>query len=531
MTGKRVLVGLMLWPLAVWGQKPVISTVVNAASYSRSFTSSGVHNITAGSIATIFGTNLAASTQTANTVPLPISLGGAKVVFQGIAAPLFYVSPSQINFQAPSNALGNNGGIVVTTSTGSSDPYLLQGTDSALGIFTLDGSGCGQGLISNVSSDGTVSLNSMANSISPGEYLTVYGTGLFIQAYKPTDGSAAPSYPLARSDSTVVGVFDSAIDDTFDSYFSNFWSGLAPGMIGVDQMNVRVPETTREGCAVPFQVLAATEGNISQPVTLAVRQGGGACVDPPVAGYGQITWEKAVNTTAAGAAETDTVTVSLQAAPGMQPPSLLSPALETNVYYFGASCPIPGYRSLDAGTVTVQGSGFGPVTAPVAPLQKGQVSGLTVYQAALPAGSIQSGKFTAAATGGADAGGFRATTQIGPEIQFATALEGTSFPCYQSVKIGWTGGDPSAWVTVRQVFPSWDSYSFDHAFQARVSDGTISVPNVNNPCKIPGSPIKLVIEVTPDPSEVAAFSAPGLSLGGTLLWKYTYTFDAFLSAE
>lgn len=529
MISTRLLVGLMLWPLVAWGQEPVISTVVNAASYSRSFTSNGSHAIMPGSIATIFGANLAASTQTADTVPLPMSLGGTNVVFQGITAPLFYVSPTQINFQVPSNALSNNGGVVVTTPTGSSASYLLQGTDSALGIFTLDGSGCGRGLISNVSSDGTMSLNSTANSVSPGEYLAVYGTGLFIQAYKPPDGSPVPSYPLARSDGNTAGVFDSVLASGSYPYD---WNGLAPGMIGVDQINVGVPETTREGCAVPFQVLAATDGNISQPVTIAVRQGGGACVDPPVAGYGQITWEKAVNTTAAGATETDTVTVSLQAAPGMQAPSLLPPVLETNVYYFGASCPIPGYRSLDAGTMTVQGPGFGPVTAPVVPLQQGQVSGLTIYQAALPPGSIQPGKLTLTATGGADVGGFQATTEIAPEIQFTTALEGTSFPCYPSVRIGWTGGDPSAWVTVRQVFPSLDAWSSDHAFRARVSDGTISVPNVTPFCET-GSfiPVKLVIEVTPDPSEVAAFPAPGLSLGGTLLWKYTYTFDAFLSAE
>ena len=372
MISTRLLAGLMLWPLVAWGQEPVISTVVNAASYSRSFTSNGSHAIMPGSIATIFGANLAASTQTADTVPLPMSLGGTNVVFQGITAPLLYVSPTQINFQVPSNALSNNGGVVVTTPTGSSASYLLQGTDSALGIFTLDGSGCGRGLISNVSSDGTMSLNSTANSVSPGEYLAVYGTGLFIQAYKPPDGSPAPSYPLARSDGNTAGVFDSVFASGSYPYD---WNGLAPGMIGVDQINVGVPETTREGCAVPFQVLAATDGNISQPVTIAVRQGGGACVDPPVAGYGQITWEKAVNTTAAGATENDTVTVSLQAAPGMQAPSLLPPVLETNVYYFGASCPIPGYRSLDAGTVTVQGPGFGPVTAPVVPLQQGQVSG------------------------------------------------------------------------------------------------------------------------------------------------------------
>ena len=56
------------------------------------------------------------------------------------------------------------------TAAGASDPYLEQGTDSSMGIFTLDGSGCGRGAILNVSSGGTVSLNSPANSVSPGGY-------------------------------------------------------------------------------------------------------------------------------------------------------------------------------------------------------------------------------------------------------------------------------------------------------------------------------------------------------------------------
>ena len=71
------------------------------------------------------------------------------------------------------------------------------------------------------------------------------------------------------------------------------WSGLAPGFAGLDQSNVKVPATAREGCAVPIQ--AAYYDNspgISQPVTIAIRNGGGPCVDPPSAGYGQITWQK-----------------------------------------------------------------------------------------------------------------------------------------------------------------------------------------------------------------------------------------------
>ncbi len=535
----------MVWPLAALGQKPVASTVVNAASYSQSFTSTVGHNIAGGSIATVFGTNLAASTQTANSTPLPFSLGGTSVSVNGVAAPLFYVSPTQINFQAPSPPMSGGAddppgassahGIVVVTAAGSSAVYTGQGTDSAMGIFTVDGSGCGRGDVLNVNPDGAVSLNSPANSVSPGSYLTVYSTGLGLVYGGPPDGSPAPSSPLMTASSGAAGVFDSVIDYTLERYN---WDGRAPGMIGVDQVNVAVPAGTREGCAVPFQVLAGLYGFISQPVTISVRKGGGTCVDPPMAGYGLITWEKAVSTTAAGVAtETDTVTASLLVAPGMQAPSLLPPAPVENSYrYFGASCPIPGYRSLGAGTVTVQGPGFGPVPAAASPLQQGQVSGLTMYQAALPAGTIQPGSLSVTASGGADVGAFQSSVQMPPEIRFTTALAGIGFPCNQGVTIRWTGGDPNAWVTVSQLFNPADAYSVQNYSQAvRVSDGALTVnmpPNGPPTCKNqPSWPLKLVVQVIPDPSEVAAFSAPGLSLGGRHLWRYTYTFDAFISYD
>lgn len=540
---KLIAFGLAAWPLTVWGQKPVISPggMVNAASYSTSYTSTGSHTIGDGSIAIIFGTNLAASTLTANTVPLPISLGSTSVSVYGIAAPLFYVSPTQINFQMPSpgdNTPGTStvSGIVVTTAGGASDPYPLGGADSPLGIFTLDGSGCGRAAISNVGSDGSTSLNSPANSISPGGYLSVYGTGIGIVAFSPgylPDGYPTPSSPLT------YGFGAGASYDFVGDGTPALWEGRAPGLIGVDQFNVHVPETAREGCAVPFQV--ATADGISQPVTIAVRNGGGPCVDPPTAGYGQITWEKAVSATAANVAmQTETATVSLQASPGMQAPATPVFAeggtLPNSLVDFGASCPIPGYRSLRAGTVTVQCPGFGPATASVAPLRQGQVSGLTVYQAALPAGTIQSGNFTVAATGGADVGGFQSGVRIGSDIRITTSLAGIVFPCNQPVTINWTGGDSNAWVTVRQIEGTDAASGPISTLQARASDGTITIPHLPyrggdfppSSCGGGNTAIKLIIEVDPDPSQTPVFSAAGLSLGGKHLWRYTYSFDATL---
>jgi uncharacterized protein (TIGR03437 family) len=537
-TAMRVLLGLALWPLVSWGQKPLISPggVVNVASYSVGTPASSVagnvggKDLPSGAIGSIFGLNLAASTQSAATVPLPVSLGGTTVTMDGVAAPLFFVSPSQINFQVPSSGLSGLSGVVVTTAAGASDPYPLNsGGNPWVGVFTLDGSGCGRGDVLNVTSDGRVSLNSPANSVSPGEYLEVFGTGeQYLPFLLPPDGSPAPSSPLVWGEYGSSGEFDLT---QFAGGPPNWFGGRAPGLIGVDQFNLQVPATAREGCAVPFQVVS---GNISQPVTIAIRNGGGQCVDPPEAGYGQVTWERTVNTDASHTVtESDTVTVSLQTSPGKQAPPapIFTGSVASSWVYLGPSCPIPGYRSLSAGTVAIQGPGFSPTAASVAPLQQGQVSGLTVYQATLPAGAIQAGSFTVSAGGGADMGAFQSGVHIGAGIQITTDLAGIVFPCNKPVTINWTGGDPNAWVTITKVSHNgiYDAYN---PVQARVSAGTAALPAGINPlpgtCGSDSIPIDLVIEVDPDPSETAAFSATGLSLGGQHTWRYIYRFPAFL---
>lgn len=498
---KRVLFLFAGWTVAAWCQQPVISPggVVNAASYVPGIAglsragypqTGGGPALADGSVASIFGTNLAASTETAKTLSLPTQLGGTSVSVFGVAAPLFYVSPAQIDFQVPT-AAGTSplAGIVVSTAAGQSNLYPLEpeGVFSAVGIFTTASSGCGQGAVLNVAADGSVSLNSSANSASPGSYISIFGTGLGVVTNPPSDGSPAPLSPLAPS---ALGGDNTAFDfAASNSLGADSWQGRAPGLVGVDQFNVKIPDNVREGCSVPLQLYF---GNLSPPVIISIANVGGPCVDPPAQGYGDVTWEKTITTPAGSApavTETDTLTVSLQTSPGRQAPTapifIEGGTLPGAYTYFGASCPVPGYRSLAAGTITAQGPGFTPLTALPAPLQattvfnhmvlpngnngftsvsqlqSGQVSGLTAYQVALPSGTIQPGSFTVAASGGADVGVFQSTVQIGSPIQITTPLAGQVIQSTAQTPeggpptgpppftINWTGGDPNAWVTLK----------------------------------------------------------------------------------
>src|SRR5207302_7775790 len=126
--------------------------------------------------------------------------------------------------------------LTVSTPAGSSDSYLLD-LQACFGIFTLDGSGCGRGYILNVSSDGSTSLNSPSNSASPGDYITVFGTGLFGGQNDPPPGYPSPAAPLSIS---IFGYITSVHFD-FDSRGTSVlaaFAGRAPGWVGLDQVNV-----------------------------------------------------------------------------------------------------------------------------------------------------------------------------------------------------------------------------------------------------------------------------------------------------
>jgi hypothetical protein len=169
---------------------------------------------------------------------------------------------------------------------------------------------------------------------------------------------------------------------------------------------------------------------------------------------------------------------------------------------------------------------------PSVPLQQGPVSGLSVYQAALPSGTIQAGNFTLAASGGADVSGFQASLRIGADIGIQTLLEGANvWQGCQPFTISWTGGDPKSWVTVSFVyqFPSYEggSQGTEGVYQTRASNGSMTIPPFSyaGSCAAESAPRELIVEVDPDPSEIGAFSASGLSLGGQATWSYIHTFQ------
>jgi uncharacterized protein (TIGR03437 family) len=136
---------------------------------------------------------------------------------------------------------------------------ILPVAPAAPGVFTLDSSGQGQGVILNQD----YSLNSPSNPAPRNSIVSVYADGLGQTNPPGVDGAvtgAALSTAAAPVSASINGV-DSEV----------LYAGTAPGIVaGVFQVNVRVPEAAAPGGTVPL-VLAAGGASSQAGVTLAIQ--------------------------------------------------------------------------------------------------------------------------------------------------------------------------------------------------------------------------------------------------------------------
>jgi uncharacterized protein (TIGR03437 family) len=204
-----------------------ITAVANGASYAQAFAP--------GMLLSVFGTQLAGVTRPASSLPLPLELGGVSATVNGVSAPLYYVSPGQVNVQIPYEVgigpavLGvNNGGQVAN--------FPFTAAASAPGLFTA--------------ADG-----SLAGSARLGATATAYMTGdgdtttFLITGSGPAAGTATSRLPRTKLPVTVtVGGVNATVTFT----------GTPGGMAGVSQVNFTVPANAPLG----VQPLVVTVGGV-----------------------------------------------------------------------------------------------------------------------------------------------------------------------------------------------------------------------------------------------------------------------------
>jgi uncharacterized protein (TIGR03437 family) len=235
---------------------PASNSIVNAVGFGST--------VAAGSIASVFGTNLAMGQGTASSIPLPMTLGGSSIQLSGRSAPLFYASPTQVNLQVPWELAGQStASVTATVGTQSSNLRTVTLAPFAPGIFTLNGSGSGQGMILI---DGTALLVAPSSTggrpALRGEFISIYSTGLGAVTNQPATGMAARAEPLSMTIATPtvsIGGADALV----------VFSGLAPGAMGLYQVNVQVPQGASVGDAV--RLTLSVGGVASNSVTIAVQ--------------------------------------------------------------------------------------------------------------------------------------------------------------------------------------------------------------------------------------------------------------------
>jgi adhesin/invasin len=227
----------------VWGSTqgstpggPVVSGVTNAESYQTM--------ASPGMAMAVFGSQLANTPGQASTQPLPYAIAGVSATVNGIAAPLFYVSPTQVNIEVPYEA-GAGPAVLGLNNNGQIYGYQFQIAPSAPGI-AADENG-------NIIPDAAAQQGSVATL-----YITGFGdvTPAIPTGLAPTTLTPSPQ-PLLPLTVTVGGV----------EVFLQF-VGIPPGEVGVARVDFVVPGSVPVGVQ---PVVVTVNGVASPPVNITVQ--------------------------------------------------------------------------------------------------------------------------------------------------------------------------------------------------------------------------------------------------------------------
>jgi uncharacterized protein (TIGR03437 family) len=240
----------------IGGQAPWIASgaVVNAASFGA--------GLTPGSLATVFAYGIldAPGSVVADRIPLPASLRDVSVTVNGISAPVYSLANANglelLSFQTPFEIPSQGTASVVVSRGGqSSAAENVPIVAAQPGVYTSDGI---QGVAVHVAD---YSLVTAGSPLRRSEYAYVFASGLGAVASAPKTGDAAPSTPPAATVASVhvtIGGVDCGVQ----------YSGLAPGLVGVYQVNFQVTPGVPSGSV---DLVVSTGGASSPPVKVIVE--------------------------------------------------------------------------------------------------------------------------------------------------------------------------------------------------------------------------------------------------------------------
>lgn len=225
------------------------------------------------SIVAAFGSNLAASTQVASSLPLPTTLAGVSVRIRDIAgverlAPLFFVAPGQINYQIPAGTVAGSAIMNVISGGSSVAAGVVEVSSVAPGLFAANanGQGVAAAVALRIKANGAQSFEPVARfdstlnrfvaapidlgpdlgNASDQVFLVLYGTGLRFRS-----ALSAVSCAIGGVNSEVL------------------FADAAPGFVGLDQVNTRAPRSLAGRGEV--DVALVIDGKAANTVRVSIR--------------------------------------------------------------------------------------------------------------------------------------------------------------------------------------------------------------------------------------------------------------------
>lgn len=220
-------------------------SILNAASFKA--------QVSPGALATLYGSNFIGKGESGTAgVPLPPSFAGVSVSVNGKAAPVLFINTDQINFQIPWETSPGTATVTVSSSGVQSAAVKVAVVAAAPGLF-YQGK---HALVQNFD----YSLNSSSNPAKDGALIISYLTGAGAVSPVIADGAPAPSSPPSEVTSTVTATIGSQPAQVK-------FAGLAPGFVGLWQVDVIVPAGLAQG---DYPLVVSVGGESSNAANVSV---------------------------------------------------------------------------------------------------------------------------------------------------------------------------------------------------------------------------------------------------------------------
>ncbi len=237
-------------PVARRNEAP--ATTVGAASYQRI--------VAPQSIVSLFGTKLATKTTLAQSLPLPTTLDGTTVYLNGVPVPLFFVSPTQINYLIPSGTPPGDYELFVVAADGTVSQGTVTVAATTPAIFTMNQQGTGApaavAAVDGVTFDlPTGNPDGTPRPLSAGNFVALFGTGFrFARNDDLNAGNGS-----AESMRLTIGGLEVPM----------LYAGAQGQYAGLDQINFQIPAALAGRGVVDLVI--TIDGRASNSVKIHVR--------------------------------------------------------------------------------------------------------------------------------------------------------------------------------------------------------------------------------------------------------------------